>query len=269
MKISSKLSLFYVAVLAVFCLMAFALAADLQSVSAGYDALLDSPVRQMEEARVIQVDFKKQVQEWKDILLRGYTSEDLAKYTGQFHEKEQQVRAGANALLQQTQDAEAKQLLDQFLAAHLVLSQKYQQAYDAYVAGHADFKAADAIVRGQDRAPTDLFDKLVEHLGTCVTQSVAAQTQSASHARNLALATAGGLLVVLGVVGLIVVRDILGRLARLKAVSDRLALADISGLNVDVSGHDEIASFAASMKGVHAAIEELLRIVSVQSTASR
>lgn len=143
MKISSKLSLFYLAVLAVFCSMAFALAADLQSVSAGYDALLASPVRQMEEARVIQVDFKKQVQEWKDILLRGHTPEDLAKYTRQFHEKEQQVRAAADALLQQTQDVEAKQLLEQFLAAHVVLGQKYQQAYDAYVAGHSDFKVAD------------------------------------------------------------------------------------------------------------------------------
>jgi hypothetical protein len=65
-----------------------------------------------------------------------------------------------------------------------------------------------------------------------------------------------------------VVRDILGRLARLKAVSDRLALADNSGLDMNVSGSDEIASFAASMKGVHAAIEELLRIVSVQNTAN-
>ena len=36
---------------------------------------------------------------------------------------------------------------------------------------------------------------------------------------------------------------------------------------IDVSGQDEIAAFGGSMKGVHAAIEELLRIVSVQNTA--
>ena len=267
MKISSKLSLFYLAVLAVFGLMAAALAADLQSVTVGYEVLLRTPVRQMEHARVVQVDFKKQVQEWKDILLRGHNPEDLAKYTQQFRQKEQLVRAGAQLLSDQAQDPQAKQLIDQFLSAHQVLSQKYQQAYEAYIAGNADFKAADKIVRGQDRAPTDLFDQVVQRLDTVVQQSVAAQTKSALDSRNRVLATAGGLLLLLGVVGLLLVRDILGRLARLKAVSDRLALADISGLAIEVSGQDEIAAFGGSMKGVHAAIEELLRIVSVQNTA--
>src|SRR5258708_4526715 len=112
MKISSKLSLFYLAVLAVFCLMAAALAGDLQSVAGGYEALLRTPVRQMEHARVVQVDFKKQVQEWKDILLRGHSPDDLAKYSQQFRQKEQLVRAGAQSLSDQTQDPQAKQLID-------------------------------------------------------------------------------------------------------------------------------------------------------------
>ena len=129
MRISTKLSVFYVAVLAVFCVLTVALLSQLQAVSRGYDALLNSPVRQMDEARVIQVDFKKQVQEWKDILLRGHNSEDLAKYTKQFHDKEQQVRAESKALTSTVDDGEARQLLEQFAAAHLIMSQKYQQGY--------------------------------------------------------------------------------------------------------------------------------------------
>ena len=89
MRISTKLSLFYVAVLVEFCSLGFALTTVLHSVSSCYDALLNSPVRQVDEARVIQVDFKKQVQEWKDILLRGHNPNDLANYTKQFHEIEQ------------------------------------------------------------------------------------------------------------------------------------------------------------------------------------
>ena len=42
-------------------------------------------------------------------------------------------------------------------------------------------------------------------------------------------------------------------------------MADMSGLAIDVSGHDEIASFGASMKGVHAAIEELLHTSSTET----
>jgi methyl-accepting chemotaxis protein len=266
MKISAKLIVFYIAVLVVFGFMAFTLVSELHSLSGGYDALLRSPVRQMEQARVVQVDFKKQVQEWKDILLRGHNPDDLAKYTRQFHDKEEAVRAGAQLLSQQVQDAEARHLLEQFLAAHLVLSQKYQLAYVAYVAGNADFKAADKIVRGQDRAPTDLFDQVVQHLGLRVQESVAAQAKAAVNGRNLALGVAGGLLLLLGGAGFFLVRDILGRLSRLKTVSDRLARADLSGLAIDISGDDEISAFGESMKGIHAALEELLLQVSSQTT---
>ena len=260
MKISTKLSWFYVSVLAVFCLLAVSLAAVLRSVSAGYDALLNSPVRQIDRARVVQVDFKKQVQEWKDILLRGHDPDDLARYTAQFHEEEDRVRTGAMALAGVVQDPQARQLLDQFLAAHQALSGKYEEAYNAYVQGHADFKSADRIVRGQDRAPTDLFDQFVERLDSIVHSSVEAQTKAARQARNLAMGTAGALLAAIGVAGLMLVRSIIERLSRLKAVSDRLARADISGLTVEISGNDEIAAFGASLKGVHAAIEELLHV---------
>jgi methyl-accepting chemotaxis protein len=261
MKIASKLHLFYLAVLIVFCLTALALAADLQSVSNGYNAVLNSPVRQMEEARIVQLNFKKQVQEWKDILLRGHNPDDLAKYTRQFHEKEGLVREGAKALSLEVEDPAAKQLLEQFLQAHSALSQKYQAAYGAYLAGNSDFKAADNLVRGQDRAPTDLFDQVAQRLDDRAKQSIAAQTEAAVRARNLAFAISGVLLLLLGGMGLWLVQDILGRLGRLKLVSDQLARADLSGLTLDVSGHDEIAEFGSSLKGVHAAIEELLRLV--------
>ncbi len=265
MRISTKLSVFYVAVLAVFCVLTVALLAQLRAVSLSYDALLNSPVRQMDETRVIQVDFEKQVLEWQDILLRGHNSEDLAKYTKQFHDSEQQVRAEAKALTNAVDDEEAKRLLEQFAAVHLILSQKYQQAYEAYLAGKADFKAADKIIRGQDRPPTVLFDQVVRRLDTRVKESVEAQWKSVLWNRNLAIGVTGGLLLLLSVVGFLIVRDIQARLAHLKAVSDRLAKADISGLVVDISGSDEIGEFGQSMKGVHAAIEELLTVTSAHA----
>ena len=68
---------------------------ELGHVAAAYEGGLAGQVRAQDQARVVQVDFKKQVQEWKDVLLRGHTPEDLAKYTKQFHEKETAVRNGA------------------------------------------------------------------------------------------------------------------------------------------------------------------------------
>lgn len=260
MRISTKLILFFCGVVTLFVLLASALLAQTRTVSAGYAALLAQQVRQAETARVIQVTFKKQVQEWKDILLRGHTPADLDKYTRQFHDEETQVRSGAVDLARTVTDSTCRELLDQFVAAHKMLGEQYQTAYDIYLGNNFDFKAADKMVRGKDRPPTDLFDKVVKQLNDDVASSVAAQERAVARSRNLALTLVGGLLGGLGLAGLMTVRNILQRLGRLKAVSDRLAAADIEGLAVDISGPDEIGQFGDSMKGVHAAIEELTKL---------
>ncbi len=258
MKIATKLQLLFAGIVAVFVLAAAVQIIQMISLSNGYDTVLATSVSDMDQARVIQVNFKKQVQEWKDILLRGHNPEDLAKYTKQFHEKEAAVRNGAEGLAKTVHDEEARKLLVQFVAADDVMSGKYQTAYEAYVAGHADFKAADKLVRGQDRAPTDLFDKAVKRLDAKVKTTVAAQQDSAHRNQILGLALSAGFLALLGTLGFITVSSITKRLANLKAVSDKLAVADIEGLQIDISGKDEIGEFGESMVGVHAAIEELL-----------
>jgi methyl-accepting chemotaxis protein len=268
MKITTKLGLLFAGMITVFVLLGVTLLAQMKLVSDGYDAVLASPVRDIDAARVVQVNFKKEVQEWKDTLLRGHNPADLAKYGKQFREEEASVRAGAVALSQSVEDEEAHKLLVQFIAADDVMSAKYARAYDVYVAGNADFKAADKLVRGQDRAPTDLFDKVVQRLDARVKSTVAAQQVLVQRNQTLALGISGGLLFLLGGLGFLTVRSIVRRLAVLRAVSGRLANADVEGLSIDISGKDEIGEFGESMKGVHAAIEELLHVAQVSSQAA-
>lgn len=257
MKISKKLALLLLGNVLLFSGLAVSLIRQSHDATDAYDALLAKPVKEADQARIMQVNFKKQVQEWKDILLRGYTPADLEKYTKNFHEREAATQADGKALLAELEDSPARDLVTQFLAAHETLGANYAAAYQAYVSSGFDFKAADKMVRGQDRAPTDLCDKVVARLGAYVAESVAAQQAKVAQARRTALGVAGVLLLVLGGLGLITVRSILGRLSRLKAVSDRLAKAEIDGLAIDIGGHDEIGDFGESMKGVLAAVEEL------------
>ena len=268
MKIATKLGLLFAGMIAVFVLLSGVLLAQLHMVSSGYDAVLASPVRDMDAARVVQVDFKKEVQEWKDTLLRGHNPKDLAKYSKQFHDKEVAVRRGAVALAETVQDDGARDLLAKFVVADDAMSEKYHRAYAVYVAGNADFKTADKLVRGQDRPPTDLFDKVVARLQARVHATIDAQQASVRRNEAAALGIACVLLLLFGVLGLLTVRSIVHRLARLRAVSDRLSRAEVDGLSVDISGRDEIGDFGESMKGVHAAIEELLHMAQTPARAA-
>jgi methyl-accepting chemotaxis protein len=268
MKISTKLGLLFAGMIFVFVLLGVTLLAQMKLVSDGYDAVLALPVRDIDAARVVQVNFKKEVQEWKDTLLRGHNSADLAKYSKQFHDEQATVRAGAVSLAQTVEDEEAQKLLNQFIAADDIMNAKYGRAYDVYVAGNADFKAADKLVRGQDRAPTDLFDKVVQHLNARVNSTIAAQQASVRRNQSLALSVSASLLCLLGVLGFLTVRSIVQRLAALRAVSRRLANADVEGLSIDISGDDEIGEFGESMKGVRAAIEELLHVAQSATKAA-
>jgi methyl-accepting chemotaxis protein len=265
-KISLKLTLFLAGVVALFVGLADALIGQTRALVASYDELLKTSVKQADLARVTQVDFKKQVQEWKDILLRGHNPQDLAKYSKQFHEAEARVHDNSVALSKQLQDPAGSQLLAEFVVRHDALGKKYQEAYDTYVGSGFDFKAADKIVRGMDRQPTNLFDQVVARLAAQTERSVKAQQAVAAHKQMLALAIAGGSLLLLTVAGLLVVYNVTSRLGCLKVISDKLAKGEIAGLAIEIGGNDEVGEFGQSLKGVQAEIEELATAKTGQST---
>ncbi len=137
----------------------------LNTVVSAYERLFDHNVRDEDQSRVMQVTFKKQVQEWKDTLLRGHDPEALKKYGGAFHQESDAIREIAQRLKSSIDDDHARQLLDQFVDAHQVMMSKYDAALAAFGAsGGAEQAAADAMVKGQDRAPTDFIDQIVTSL---------------------------------------------------------------------------------------------------------
>ena len=120
----------------------------------------------VDEVRQAQVTFKKQVQEWKDVLLRGGSATDFTAYWAAFESEDKEVNddlAATRAKLAEMQFSTAP--LDKFLASHATLDAAYRAAIKNYVPGDpASMLAVDRQVRGMDRGPTDLLDDYVANL---------------------------------------------------------------------------------------------------------
>ena len=177
----------------------------LETVASSYERLFDRNVKEQDQARVLQVTFKKQVQEWKDMLLRGKDPASLKNYGNAFHQEAAVVRELADGLKHTIDDEKAVQLLDRFVEAHQAMMTKYDAAIAVFAASKGSKQAAaDAMVKGQDRAPTDLVDGIVASLGQRTQQKRSAITnQLWMFGVGAALAFA-----MLGVISFLVIRGI-------------------------------------------------------------
>jgi methyl-accepting chemotaxis protein len=195
MRLAVRLRLMMGGAVAVCAVAVGLLLLQVTAVSHQYEGILTGTVRQSEEARVMQVTFKKQVQEWKDILLRGSNQADLDKYTKQFHDDEKLVQDMSARLADEVNDNHIADEIAQFRGQHGELSLKYQAAYNGFVASRGvDFKTADTLVKGQDRPPTDLIDKIVADLQAQQAKVVAAQKVRVDNARLVIVTSSAALL---------------------------------------------------------------------------
>ena len=177
------------------------------TISTAYNETFTKGTKQQDGARVMQVTFKKQVQEWKDILLRGHDPAALVKYTNAFHQQEEAVRGLADRLRRAAEDRETQTLLADFARAHSQMSDSYAQALSAFtVAKGQNPYEVDAMVKGQDRAPTDLIDKIAARQVAKLHDQMAAEKDAVSRERRLVVMCLVSGLLAVAAISIVVVR---------------------------------------------------------------
>ncbi len=121
-------------------------------------------VQAVDLARTAQVHFKKQVQEWKDVLLRGSNPDLYKKHYQAFENEEKAARELMEKLKLLLDEMQLpKDAVEEFLRSHKVLGEKYREAIQAYdqSSPESGFRVDD-MVKGIDRQATDLVDDIVE-----------------------------------------------------------------------------------------------------------
>jgi methyl-accepting chemotaxis protein len=130
-----------------------------------YASLIDGPLHTSQLIDEANLQFKVQVQEWKNVLLRGKQPADLDKYWQQFEDRQRDVQNILGELAgQQGIEPSLKIRIERLRDEHRLLGAAYQKGRDAYVAAGGDPTAGDAAVKGVDRAASDQMSELVSEL---------------------------------------------------------------------------------------------------------
>lgn len=195
-----------------------------------------------------EADFKKQVQEWKDLLLRGKQPEALEKYWTNFQQHETDVQKAVESLSARVADRDAAQLLARFLAAHKSMGDDYRRGLQAFKDNGLDSTFGDRAVSGIDRAPTELLTKAKERLLFLASSraSEAAETTNRAIWRSVGLF----IVVLLASVGLFfftVRRSITFPLAQLDAALGAMAAGNVGIAVPNLDRHDEIGQIARTV----------------------
>lgn len=224
-----------------------------------YERLLATDVREAAEARRMQVELKKQVQEWKDVLLRGRDPDALAKYSTAYRSRGRTVDSLANALATNTVDANVRKRLGEFRLAHTALGQQYDAALAVFAPDPLRRQAdADALVKGKDRPPTDLIDGIVSAYDQRVrlTTLALADTLARERAWTLALVTLVFVSLAFGLWR--VVRQVTRPIERLQAAAGRVAAGDLRPMARLVASPDELGRLDASFAAMTQRLREVL-----------
>ncbi|MDQ5878271.1 MAG: hypothetical protein QG638_1003 [Pseudomonadota bacterium] len=208
-------------------------------------------VTAIDSARGAQVRFKTQVQEWKNILLRGKDPETFNKHLKSFESENQavkerllQVKAAATKL-----GVAERIKVDNVIATFEKLAPAYLDALKQFDRASTDpGGTVDKAVRGIDREPTKAIDDLVTEIQKISKESNEAEAKNSAEvfgAVKTGLITFSiGAVVVLVLLAFYIVGSITGPLAALESVMTHIASSGDLTRRADTTHQDEIGRMA-------------------------
>jgi methyl-accepting chemotaxis protein len=201
--------------------------------------------------------FKTQVQEWKNTLLRGKDPSQLDRYWKAFVRVEQQMTADADSLIKALPPGPAQDLVRQFADAHATMGRNYRAAFEQFTASGMDPTVGDKAVSGMDREPARLLDAAVKQIAEDSAASAERANVQAARATSLSL----GIMAVVCVAGVLggalFSRAITRRLDEAVQVTSRVAAGDLTA-RMHADGRDEIAQLLGALQTMQGQLSQVV-----------
>jgi methyl-accepting chemotaxis protein len=207
----------------------------------------------IDTARSAQVEFKVQVQEWKNILVRGNDPAQLDKYSKAFVKGGEATRAELQKLDKLLDGLKlATPLVDEAIKTQNELVARYLEALKKYDSANPESAhIVDTLVKGMDREPTKKIDDIVAFIGKESGRLMVEMDEVNRAAHAQAMLAMGITLVITLVVGVVTVvwliKSITVPLHEAVGMAQTVASGDLRS-EVRVSSKDEIGELLGALK---------------------
>ncbi len=229
-----------------------------------YDTTVLERVAQERAVSRMESEFKTQVLEWKNTLLRGEDSRKRELHWNAFQASEKRVADAAKALEPQLTDAQEKAALQKFTLAHAQMAQGYRKGFEVFQSLGFVPSAGDADVADIDQGPAKLLTELSQQVAA---SSAAIAQQAGQDARRalvsslvaLALVTALG-----ACAGWLLTRSVVRPLGVAVSLAHKVAAGDLT-TSIRVEGRDEPARLLEALRAMQDNLETV--VAGVRSNA--
>ncbi|EYC51481.1 chemotaxis protein [Hylemonella gracilis str. Niagara R] len=203
------------------------------------------------------VSFKTQVQEWKNVLLRGGDPALLDRHWASFEKTEQEVGAAGRVLTDTLSTGEARRLVEQFLLEHRKMGEGYRRGLEAYKTSGYLAPVGDKSVSGMDRAPARLLDDAALQISKDAQALALAAHEQGQQAVLLSLALV--LLVCLAsvVLSIWLTRSLIRPIREAVAHTEEIARGNL-GREIHAAGRDELAHLLLSLNTMRLALIDVV-----------
>jgi methyl-accepting chemotaxis protein len=219
-----------------------------------------------------QIAFKTQVQEWKNILIRGNDKASFDKYQKQFDEEagkvEDSLGKAASAMRAAGMDTSAA---DEALKQHKALGERYHKALEAFeIADPNAGKKVDVAVKGMDRPLADALNVLTDLINKTAKERTSARVDEArSMVSTASIWMAGGafvLLVTMLIGGILISRSIIQPISQLEKSARHIEQNRDLSARTGISRSDEIGRCAQALDGMLGQFQSVVAQINSQST---
>jgi hypothetical protein len=122
------------------------------------DAKLNAAIDQDTAIHNIQIDFKTEIQLWKDLLLRSANQDSLDKNWLLYEAQYQKIIIEAKDIMHNNNVPITNDQIQSFVEAHTANHEQYKKSLDLLLKNNFDPHQADASVKGIDRPLLDTLE---------------------------------------------------------------------------------------------------------------